>query len=137
VAANASASRSATVTIAGVSVGVTQGGAQGSTNPCDINKDGVVNVLDVQLMIKQSLGGLAGSNDLNGDGVVNAVDVQIDTNAVLNLGCSGKRSPRNVGDGPGHRPIRAQWGSSCRLCRPALHSSSTNSPRGRDKLGWC
>ena len=96
VAANTGASRSATITIAGVSVGVTQAGAQGSNNPCDINQDGVVNVADVQLMIEQSLGGLAGSNDLNGDGVVNAVDVQIDTNAALNLGCSANPSPRDV-----------------------------------------
>ncbi len=88
------ASRSVTIAIAGVSVGVTQAGGQGSNNPCDINKDGVVDVADVQMLIKQSLGGLAGSNDLNGDGVVNAVDVQIDTNAALNLGCSANPAPR-------------------------------------------
>jgi len=40
------------------------------------------------LAIQQALGRLTGSNDLNGDGVVNAVDVQIDTNAALDLGCS-------------------------------------------------
>jgi len=87
VAANTGAARSATITIAGVPVGVTQG-AQGSGNPCDLNHDSVVNVADVQLAIQQALGRLTGSNDLNGDGVVNAVDVQIDTNAALDLGCS-------------------------------------------------
>jgi sugar lactone lactonase YvrE len=90
VAANAGVPRSATITIAGVSVAVTQAGAQGATNLCDINKDGVVNVLDVQLMIRQALGVLAPLNDLNGDGIVNVVDVQIDSNAALNLGCSAK-----------------------------------------------
>jgi hypothetical protein len=89
IAANSGGSRSATITIAGTPVMVTQSGAV-STNPCDINKDGVVNVLDVQLMIKQALGLLPPANDLTADGVVNAVDVQLDMNAALNLGCEAK-----------------------------------------------
>jgi len=90
VAANSGESRSATITIAGGSVAVTQAGGQGTPNLCDINQDGVVNVVDVQLMIDQALGKLAPLNDLNGDGIVNAVDVEIDSNAALNLGCSAK-----------------------------------------------
>jgi trimeric autotransporter adhesin len=90
VAANSGVLRSATITIAGVGVAVTQA-AQGAANLCDINKDGVVNVVDVQLMIKQALGVLGPLNDLNGDGVVNVIDVQIDSDAALNLGCSATR----------------------------------------------
>jgi hypothetical protein len=91
VAANTGGARSATITIAGISVAVTQAGAQGSSNPCDVNQDGVVDVLDVQLLIKQSLGLLTAANDLDGNGVVNVVDVQMDSDAVLNLGCSAKQ----------------------------------------------
>jgi sugar lactone lactonase YvrE len=90
VAANSGSSRSATITVAGVSIVVTQAGAQGNPNLCDINRDGVVDVVDVQLMIKQALGTLAPSNDLDGDGVANVVDVQIDSNAALRLGCTAK-----------------------------------------------
>ena len=57
---------------------------------CDINQDGVTNVVDVQLIINQALGVVTPVNDLNGDGVVNVVDVQIVINAALGLGCSAK-----------------------------------------------
>jgi alpha-tubulin suppressor-like RCC1 family protein len=45
-------------------------------------------VVDVQAKINEALG-VAAANDLNGDGVVNAVDVQIVINAVLGLGLRG------------------------------------------------
>jgi hypothetical protein len=48
----------------------------------------VVNVLDGQLMVNEALGVLPANNDLNLDGVVNVVDIQIVLNAALNLGCS-------------------------------------------------
>jgi hypothetical protein len=70
------------------SMPLSQAGAQGSPNLCDINQDGVVNVMDVQFMIGQALGKLAALNDLNGDGIANVVDVEIDSNAALNLGCA-------------------------------------------------
>jgi len=91
IAANPGGARSATIAITGASVAVTQAGAQSGANPCDVNRDGVVNVVDVQLLIKQSLGLLKAANDLDGDGVVDVVDVQIDSDAVLNLGCSAKQ----------------------------------------------
>jgi hypothetical protein len=91
IAANTGGERSATITIAGVSVTVTQAAAQSGANPCDVNRDGVVNVLDVQILIEQSLGLLLPANDLNGDGVVDVVDVQIDSDAALNLGCLAKQ----------------------------------------------
>jgi uncharacterized membrane protein len=55
---------------------------------CDVNQDGLINVLDVQKLINEALGTLAATNDLNHDAVVNVVDVQIDSNAALGLGCS-------------------------------------------------
>jgi len=56
--------------------------------PCDVNGDGVVNVLDVQLVVNQILGVLTPTSDINGDGVVNVVDLQLVVNAVLGLGCN-------------------------------------------------
>jgi hypothetical protein len=56
---------------------------------CDINRDGVVNVLDVQDIVKQALGtSPPTASDLNGDGVVDAVDIQFVIDASLNLGCA-------------------------------------------------
>jgi hypothetical protein len=55
---------------------------------CDINFVGGPTIADVQTMINEALGQMAPLNDLNGDGVVNVVDVQIVIDAVLNLGCS-------------------------------------------------
>jgi sugar lactone lactonase YvrE len=57
-------------------------------SPCDVNRDGKTNVVDVQAMVKEGLGGLSAANDVNGDGVVNVVDVQIVLNGVLTLGCT-------------------------------------------------
>ena len=54
---------------------------------CDLNGDGVVNVVDVQLIINQALGVIPAVNDLNHDGVVNVADVQKEINAALGLGC--------------------------------------------------
>ena len=88
IAANSGSSRSANITIAGVSVAVTQGSTQGALNACDINQDGVVNVLDVQLMVDEALGTRSPSNDLDGDKVAGVADIQIDSNAALHLGCS-------------------------------------------------
>ncbi len=56
---------------------------------CDVNDDGVVNVLDVQANVSAALGlGSCGIGDLNGDGVCNVIDVQRVVQAALGLGCS-------------------------------------------------
>ena len=56
---------------------------------CDINRDGVTNVLDVQDILGQASGASPpGASDLNGDGVVNVVDIQFVIDASLNLGCA-------------------------------------------------
>jgi hypothetical protein len=54
---------------------------------CDINGDGAVNVVDVQLIVNEALGVTPPVNDLNHDGSVNVADVQIVINAALGLGC--------------------------------------------------
>jgi thermitase len=49
---------------------------------------GGTSVSEVQQMINEALGVSSGVNDLNGDGVVNVVDVQVLANYVLGLGCT-------------------------------------------------
>ncbi len=54
--------------------------------PADINGDGIVNAVDVQLVINAALGIDTGYNcDVDSDGVVNAVDVQLVINAALGI----------------------------------------------------
>lgn len=47
-------------------------------------------MLDAQQMINEALGVIAAGNDLNQDGVVNVVDLQIVINAALGFGCAAK-----------------------------------------------
>jgi len=56
-------------------------------NPADISGDGVVNAVDVQLVINAALGIDIGGRDadVNGDGTVNALDVQLAINAALGI----------------------------------------------------
>jgi phage terminase small subunit len=49
---------------------------------------GSANVAGVQLLINQALGKQSPANDLNKDGVVNVVDIQIEIDAVLGTGCA-------------------------------------------------
>ena len=53
--------------------------------PGDVDGDGIVNAVDIQLVINASLGQDIGGldADINGDGVVNAVDIQLVINAAL------------------------------------------------------
>ena len=59
-------------------------------SPCDINQDGLINVVDTQAIINEALGHRLAANDLTLDGVVNVVDIQIVTNGALLLGCFAK-----------------------------------------------
>ena len=43
-------------------------------NPADVNKDGVVNILDLTL-VAQAIGTGLAEGDVNGDGVVNVFDL--------------------------------------------------------------
>lgn len=55
--------------------------------PADVNRDGMVDAIDLQLVINELLGGTTGYNgDVNGDSFVNALDVQIVVNAILGIG---------------------------------------------------
>ena len=66
-----------------------QGTGGTAYSACDINRDGVTNVLDVQDILEQALGTSPyAAGDLNGDGVVDAVDIQFVIDASLNLGCA-------------------------------------------------
>jgi len=60
--------------------------AQAAT--CDLNDDGVVNALDVQIALNQALGAIScGTADLNGNGACNVVDLQRVINAALGAAC--------------------------------------------------
>jgi hypothetical protein len=60
----------------------------GQAATCDLNDDGVVNVIDVQIEIDATLGLRAcGAGDLNGDGVCNVTDVQRVIQAALGQPC--------------------------------------------------
>jgi Tol biopolymer transport system component len=77
-----------TVTAASVMDATKFGGATVRLfNACDVNNDGLVNVVDVQRLVNQVLGAMPASSDINGDGAVNVVDVQLAVNAVLGEGC--------------------------------------------------
>jgi hypothetical protein len=66
-----------------------QGAGGIAYSACDINRDGVVNVLDVQDILKQASGASPpGDGDLNGDGVVNVVDIEFVIDAILGYGCA-------------------------------------------------
>jgi len=64
----------------------------------DVNSDGAVNALDVQLTINAALGIDIGGRDadINADGTVNALDVQLCINAALGI--------TNGGNGGGELP---------------------------------
>ena len=60
----------------------------GAAVSCDVNSDGSVNVIDVQLSINQALGAVACSTgDISQDGICNVIDVQRLVSAALGLGC--------------------------------------------------
>ena len=54
---------------------------------CDLNGDGTVNVLDVQLMVSQAIGTTACTNKLDGGATCDVIDVQRVVNAALGAAC--------------------------------------------------
>ncbi len=54
---------------------------------CDINWDGAINVVDVQLQVNQALGAAACASDFNRDGFCNVIDIQRGVNASLGEQC--------------------------------------------------
>jgi len=57
---------------------------------CDVNGDGAMNVVDMQIMIDEALAMIPPIDDLNGDSAVTIADVQIVINAALGKGCAVK-----------------------------------------------
>ena len=66
---------------------VTLGAVLGPSLTCDLNHDGTVNVLDVQLMTNQALGITSCTNDLTQTGTCSVLDVQRVVNAALGGSC--------------------------------------------------
>ena len=69
-------------------------GCAGTTSPpppsgsaCDVNKDNITNIVDVQQCVNQSLGITTCTADINKDGICNVVDVQRVVNAALGGQC--------------------------------------------------
>lgn len=82
-AGNIQAPKTQADTTTTVGTGVTDG-------PCDVGGYGIVNISDVREPIDEALGIYAANNDMNGDGVVHVIDLQIVMNAALNPGCLGQ-----------------------------------------------
>ncbi|MCC6952968.1 MAG: SBBP repeat-containing protein, partial [Deltaproteobacteria bacterium] len=57
------------------------------TSPCDVNSDGSVNGIDIQLSVNQALLLLPCTADINNDGSCNVVDVQRVGNNILGAQC--------------------------------------------------
>ena len=77
----------------------------------DLNHDGAVNVLDLQLLVNAILSGAGGGADFNGDGVVNVLDLQLLVNRILGITDMPSGPPRIAGcqifppDNPWNRDI--------------------------------
>ena len=69
-------------------VSTTIAGTPSTSSRCDINGNGTINALDLQVMVNVILGAQAPSatkGDLNGDGRVDALDLQVLANVILGL----------------------------------------------------
>jgi hypothetical protein len=51
--------------------------------PCDVNRDGSVDVLDLQIVVNAILGVIGSTGDINGDGQVDVLDLQLLVNVIL------------------------------------------------------
>ncbi len=71
-------------------ISITQSGAAPGPIQCDLNGDGLVNILDVQAAINAAMGLTActATFDLNKDGVCNVIDIQRAIGAAIGLGCT-------------------------------------------------
>jgi hypothetical protein len=78
----AGATRVGALTVAGIPFTITQSACSFGPNA------GSASVADVQLLINQALGTQSPANDLNKDGVVNVVDIEIEIDAILGMGCA-------------------------------------------------
>ena len=70
--------------------------AQASYSPCDINHDGGINIVDVQLMINQALSLSACTADLDQNGKCDIIEVQREIVAALTGACTAGSAPSIV-----------------------------------------
>jgi hypothetical protein len=68
----------------------------GALNACDLNSDGTVNVIDLQLAVNMEIGLLPCTADVDGVRVCNYVVVQRVANAVLGGPCVTDANPHSV-----------------------------------------
>src|SRR5436305_12722718 len=54
---------------------------------CDVNQDGVVDVLDLQLVVDAMFGQQSPTSDINRDGQLNIIDLQMVFDAATGRGC--------------------------------------------------
>ncbi|HEX3748723.1 MAG TPA: BACON domain-containing carbohydrate-binding protein [Bryobacteraceae bacterium] len=78
------AQRSASITVAGVSLSI----AQAANLTCDVSGDGQPGVADVQEMVNEALGTAAPLHALSGNNTVTVADIQVVLTAVLSSVCS-------------------------------------------------
>jgi uncharacterized repeat protein (TIGR01451 family) len=85
VAANAPSPQlgSATLSVTGYLDATASDPAMVTTMACDANQDRSFTVADVQAVLNQALGIDSPGNDVNVDGVVNALDIQLAVNSVF------------------------------------------------------
>ncbi len=77
-----------------------------STCGCDVNADGMVNVVDVMTVVNMILGVIPATCDIDGDGQVNVNDVMFVVNAILNNRCDipstgGQTATKTISSGSG------------------------------------
>jgi hypothetical protein len=78
----AGAARVGAFTVAGIPITITQ-------SACSFGPSaGPAIVADLQSLINQALGTASLTNDLNNDGVVNVLDIEIEIDAILGMGCA-------------------------------------------------
>ena len=78
--------RTVTMTTGG-EVAVLSSGFTVLPGPCDVTRDPVISVADVQQMINEVLGTAPPLNGFHNNGTVTVVDVQVVLNAALGMGC--------------------------------------------------
>ncbi len=110
--------------------------APGTISRCDANLDGVTNVSDVQVLVREVLGLSSPQHNLNNDTVVTVADAQIVIAAALQLGCPGDSGSPIITDfNPKTGPIGtvvtitgANFGGAPTVTLPALGGGTVAEP---------
>lgn len=77
--------RTGHITVAGETYAIAQ--TTGASVACNVTGDTTTTIADLQRIINEALGAPPATHDLNNDGVVNVVDIQIVIEALFGLGC--------------------------------------------------